>query len=195
MSDEQLIKEITSGNHAAFKSLMEKYQLQVFRTVTGFVHTKEDAEEVTQDIFVRVYQSLSSFQHDAEFSTWLYRITINMCLNFLRRNRKNRLLQSLEAIFTLRSEEKTPQEELESAERDRHIRMAIDSLPEKQRMAFILSRYEEMPQKKIAAVMNRSEGAVEQLLQRAKENLKKRLSTPYERANKKETDKLIKSYR
>jgi RNA polymerase sigma-70 factor (ECF subfamily) len=125
-----------------------------------------------------VYQSLSSFQHDAEFSTWLYRITINMCLNFLRRNRKNRLLQSLEAIFTLRSEEKTPQEELESAERDRHIRMAIDSLPEKQRMAFILSRYEEMPQKKIAAVMNRSEGAVEQLLQRAKENLKKRLSTP-----------------
>jgi len=69
-------------------------------------------------------------------------------------------------------------EELESAERDRHIRMAIDSLPEKQRMAFILSRYEEMPQKKIAAVMNRTEGAVEQLLQRAKENLKKKLSTP-----------------
>lgn len=178
MSDEQLIKEITSGNHAAFKSLMEKYQLQVFRTVTGFVHTKEDAEEVTQDIFIRVYQSLSSFQHDSEFSTWLYRITVNMCLNFLRRNRKNRLLQSLEAIFTLNSEEKTPLEELESAERDRHIRMAIDSLPEKQRMAFILSRYEEMPQKKIAAVMNRTEGAVEQLLQRAKENLKKKLSTP-----------------
>ncbi len=178
MSDEQLIKEITSGNHAAFKSLMQKYQLQVFRTVMGFVHTKEDAEEVTQDIFVRVYRSLSSFQHDAEFSTWLYRITINMSLNFLRSNRKNRLLQSLEAIFSLRSEEKTPLEELEYAERDRRIRRAIDSLPEKQRMAFILSRYEELPQKKIAAVMNRSEGSVEQLLQRAKENLKKKLGTP-----------------
>jgi len=178
MSDEQLIKEIISGNNDAFKSLMEKYQLQVFRTVMGFVHTKEDAEEVTQDIFVRVYQSLSAFQRDSEFATWLYRITINMSLNFLRRNRKSRLLQSLEAIFSLRSEEKTPLEELENAERDRRIRVAIDSLPEKQRMAFILSRYEEMPQKKIAAVMNRSEGAVEQLLQRAKENLKKKMSTP-----------------
>lgn len=178
MSDEQLIKDIISGNQAAFKNLMEKYQLQVFRTVMGFVHLKEDAEEVTQDIFVRVYQSLSSFHHDAEFSTWLYRITVNTSLNFLRSNRKNRLLQSLEAIFSHRSEEKTPLEELEHAERDRRIRMAIDALPEKQRMAFILSRYEELPQKKIAAVMNRSEGAVEQLLQRAKENLQKKLSTP-----------------
>ncbi|MDD4632144.1 MAG: RNA polymerase sigma factor [Proteiniphilum sp.] len=178
MSDEQLIKEITLGNHAAFKNLMEKYQLQVFRTVMGFVHIKEDAEEVTQDVFVRVYQSLSSFHHDAEFSTWLYRITVNTSLNFLRSNRKNRLLQSLETIFSHRSEEKTPLEELEHAERDRRIRMAIDALPEKQRMAFVLSRYEELPQRKIAAIMNRSEGAVEQLLQRAKENLQKKLSTP-----------------
>jgi RNA polymerase sigma-70 factor (ECF subfamily) len=178
MSDEQLIGEIVSGNHAAFKSLMDKYQLQVFRTVMGFVHTKEDAEDVTQDIFVRVYQSLSTFQYESEFSTWLYRITLNMSLNFLRRNRKSGLQQSLETIFSLHSEEKTPLEKLESAERDRRIRMAIDSLPEKQRMAFILSRYEELPQKKIAAVMNRSEGAVEQLLQRAKENLKKKLTGP-----------------
>jgi len=101
-----------------------------------------------------------------------------MSLNFLRSNRKKRLLQSLEALFTLRSEEKNPLEELESAERDRRIRQAIDSLPERQRMAFILSRYEELPQKKIAAVMNRSEGAVEQLLQRAKENLQKKLTIP-----------------
>ena len=178
MSDEQLIKEIISGNQAAFMALMEKYQLQVFHTVMGFVHTKENAEEVTQDIFVRVYQSLSSFHHDAEFSTWLYRITVNMSLNFLHSNRKNRLLQSLETILFHRSEEKTPLEKLELAERDKRIRMAIDSLPEKQRMAFILSRYEELSQKKIAAVMNRSEGAVEQLLQRAKENLQKKLSTP-----------------
>ncbi len=178
MSDEQLIKEVISGNHAAFKSLMEKYQLQVFRTAMGFVHSKEDAEEVTQDIFVRVYQSLSSFQHESEFSTWLYRITVNTSLNAIRNNRRNRLLQSLEVIFSLHSEEKTPLEELESAERDRRIRRAIDSLPEKQRMAFILSRYEELPQKKIAAVMNRSEGAVEQLLQRARENLQKKLGIP-----------------
>ncbi|MFA6736958.1 MAG: RNA polymerase sigma factor [Saccharofermentanales bacterium] len=176
MSDEQLIREITAGNDAAFKTLMERYQLQVFRTVMGFLHTKEDAEDVTQEVFIRIYQSLNTFQGGSEFSTWLYRITINMSLNFLRSNRKKRMLQSLEALFTLRSEEKNPLEELESAERDRRIRKAIDSLPERQRMAFILSRYQELPQKKIAAVMNRSEGAVEQLLQRAKENLQKKLS-------------------
>jgi len=176
MSDEQLIREITAGNDAAFKTLMERYQQQVFRTVMGFVHTKEDAEDVTQEVFISVYRSLHTFQGESEFSTWLYRITVNMSLNFLRSNRKKRLLESLEALFTLRSDEKTPLEELESAERDRRIRKAIDSLPEKQRMAFILSRYEELPQKKIAAVMNRSEGAVEQLLQRAKENLQKKLS-------------------
>jgi RNA polymerase sigma-70 factor (ECF subfamily) len=99
-----------------------------------------------------------------------------MSLNFLRRNRKKRVLQSLETLFTLRSDEKNPLEEMESIERDRRIRKAIDTLPERQRMAFILSRYEELPQKKIAAVMNRSEGAVEQLLQRAKEILQKKLS-------------------
>ncbi|MDP3461372.1 MAG: RNA polymerase sigma factor [Bacteroidales bacterium] len=175
MSDEELVREITSGNDAAFMALMDKYQRQVFRTVMGFVHTKEDAEEITQDIFIRVFKSLNTFQGKSEFSTWLYRITVNTSLNFIRRTGKNRLLQSLETIFSLRSEEKTPLEELESAERDRRIRKAIDSLPEQQRMAFVLNRYEELPQKKIAAVMNRSEGAVEQLLQRAKENLKKKL--------------------
>ncbi|NLY24061.1 MAG: RNA polymerase sigma factor [Bacteroidales bacterium] len=176
MSDEQLIKEITAGNDTAFRTLMERYQRQVFRTAMGFVHMKEDAEDITQEVFIRVYQSLHTFQGESEFSTWLYRITVNMSLNFLRRNRKKRVLQSLETLFTLRSDEKNPLEEMESAERDRRIRKAIDTLPERQRMAFILSRYEELPQKKIAAVMNRSEGAVEQLLQRAKENLQKKLS-------------------
>ncbi|MDD2515114.1 MAG: RNA polymerase sigma factor [Proteiniphilum sp.] len=175
MSDEILIKEVIAGNNAAFKTLMERYQLLVFRTVMGFVHLKEDAEDITQEVFIRVYQSLHTFQGESEFSTWIYRITVNMSLNFLRSNRKKRLLQSLEALFILRSEEKTPLEELESTERDRRIRKAIDSLPEKQRMAFILSRYEELSQKKIATIMNRSEGAVEQLLQRAKENLQKKL--------------------
>lgn len=176
MSDEQLIHEILSGDTSAFKTLMEKYQLQVFRTVMGFVHVKEDAEDITQDIFVKVYQSLTSFKGESEFSTWLYRVTVNMSINFITRNRKNRLLQSLEDVFTKPSSEKTPLEQLEESERDQRIRKAIDSLPEKQRTAFILSKYEELPQKTIASVMNTSEGAIEQLLQRAKNNLQRKLS-------------------
>ena len=100
-----------------------------------------------------------------------------MSINFVNRNRKNRFLQSLEDIFYKPSGEKTPLEQLEESERDQRIRKAIDSLPEKQRTAFVLSKYEELPQKTIASVMNISEGAVEQLLQRAKNNLQKKLST------------------
>lgn len=176
MSDEQLIHEILSGDTSAFKTLMEKYQSQVFRTTMGFLHSKEDAEDITQDIFVKVYQSLTSFKGESEFSTWLYTVTVNMSINFITRNRKNRLLQSLEDIFSRPSSEKTPLEQLEESERDQRIRKAIDSLSEKQRTAFILSKYEELPQKTIASVMNTSEGAIEQLLQRAKNNLQRKLS-------------------
>ncbi len=177
MSDEQLIHEIILGDTSAFKILMEKYQSQVFRTVMGFVHSKEDAEDITQDIFVKVYQSLTSFKGESELSTWLYRITVNISINFVNRNRKSRLLQSLEDIFHKPSNEKTPLEELEELERDQHIRKAIESLPETQRTAFILSKYEELSQKEIAKIMNKTEGAIEQLLQRAKNSLQKKLTT------------------
>lgn len=176
MSDEQLIHEIISGDTTAFKTLMEKYQSQVFRTVMGFVHFKEDAEDITQEIFVKIYQSLTFFKGESEFSTWLYRIAVNMSINFVNRNRKSRLLQSIEDIFHKQSGEKTPLEEMEKSERDQHIRKAIDSLPEMQRTAFILSKYEELPQKEIARIMNKTEGAIEQLLQRAKTSLQKKLS-------------------
>lgn len=175
MSDKELIQDIIAGNSSAFKGLMEKYQLQVFRVVVGFLHSKEDAEDVTQEIFVKVYQWLHKFRGDSEFSTWLYRIAVNMSLNYIRRNQKNTLLQSLEDVFYKISGDKTPLDELEESERDQRIKKAIDSLPEKQRTAFVLSKYEELPQKRIAAIMNTTEGAVEQLLQRAKTNLQKKL--------------------
>ncbi len=176
MADKELIQEILLGNNNAFKTLVEKYQQQVFRVVMGFVHSKEDAEDVTQDIFIKVYQSLSSFKGKSEFSTWLYRVAVNMSLNFINRNKKNSILESLEKLFHKSSDEKTPLEQMEDAERDKLIQEAIDSLPEKQKTAFVLSRYEELSQKKIASIMDTTEGAVEQLLQRAKANLQKKLS-------------------
>jgi RNA polymerase sigma-70 factor (ECF subfamily) len=102
---------------------------------------------------------------------------VNISINFVNRNRKSRLLQSLEDIFHKPSNEKTPLEELEELERDQHIRKAIESLPETQRTAFILSKYEELSQKEIAKIMNKTEGAIEQLLQRAKNSLQKKLTT------------------
>lgn len=85
MTDEQLIKEIRSGNLTAFSTLMERYQQQVFRVAMGFLHVKEDAEDLTQEIFIRLYETLHTFHADAAFSTWLYRITVNMSRNQLHR--------------------------------------------------------------------------------------------------------------
>ncbi|MCK9303951.1 MAG: RNA polymerase sigma factor [Bacteroidales bacterium] len=176
MSDEQIIQDIISGNKDAYRELVEKYQRMVFRTAIGFLHSREDAEDITQDIFIKVYESLKSFKGKSEFSTWLYRITINTSINFANRNKKNWLLQSIENLFDKSNNEKNPLELLETSERDHMVREAIDSLPDAQRTAFVLSKYEELPQKKIALIIGKSEGAVEQLLNRAKMNLQKKLN-------------------
>ncbi len=175
MSDSKLIQDILAGNNNAFRELIEKYQDRVFRTAMGFVHSKEDAEDITQEVFINVFQSLHKFKGDSEFSTWIYRITVNNSLNFINRNKKNWFLQSIDEIFNKSDDNNTPLEDLEMKERDERIKKAIDSLPESQRTAFVLSKYEELSQREIAQIMKRTEGAIEQLLQRAKNNLQKKL--------------------
>lgn len=179
MSDEQLIQEILSGNTLAFQALVRKYQQPVFRTAMGFVHSKEDAEDITQDVFLQVYRSLSTFQGHSKFSTWLYRITLNTSINHVNKNKWRNFFtissDVLMNIFNRSNEEKNPQQQLEVNEREKMIRQAIDQLPEKQRTAFILSKYEELSQREIAEIMETTEGAVEQLLQRAKIFLRKKL--------------------
>jgi RNA polymerase sigma-70 factor (ECF subfamily) len=181
MSEQEIIQAIINGDQSKFEWLVEKYQTMVFRTAMGFVHTKEDAEDLTQDVFICAFQSLASFQGNSEFSTWLYRITVNISINQLNRNKHRAFLQFtgdlLQNPFNRESGNRNPHQELEQTEQDAAIRKAIDSLPDKQRTAFVLSKYDDLPQKEIAAIMQCSEGSVEQLLQRAKANLQKKLST------------------
>ncbi|MBK7099695.1 MAG: RNA polymerase sigma factor [Sphingobacteriales bacterium] len=82
MSDSEIIKNILEGNNADYKLLIEKFQNQIFRVAIGFVHNKEDAEEITQDVFVKAFRNLSSFSGKSSFSTWLYRIAVNQSINF-----------------------------------------------------------------------------------------------------------------
>jgi len=179
MSEQQIIQAILNGDNSKFELLVEKYQTMVFRTALGFVHSKEDAEDLTQDVFISVFQSIRSFQGNSEFSTWLYRITVNTSINHLNRNKRKAFLQIagdlLQNIFNKESGDNNPHQELEQTEQNRAIQKAIDSLPEKQRTAFVLSKYDDLTQKEIAAIMQSTEGSVEQLLQRAKTNLQKKL--------------------
>ena len=164
---------------------MEKYQPLVFRTCIGFVHDKDDADDLTQEVFIQAYQSLSRFRGNSAFSTWLYRIAVNASLNSVRRSSKNFIVQRFNSLF---GSEKTSDIPFSQADADDpenilirkehvvRVQKAIDSLPENQRTAIILSKYDDLSQKEIAAIMNITEGAVESLLQRAKQNLREKLS-------------------
>lgn len=182
MDDNEYIKAIRQGEHEKFRFLVEKYQANVFRTALGFVHCKADAEDLTQEIFICAYRSLDRFREEAAFSTWLYRITLNVCCSYVKKNKPYSLLRLTGELFQqvlhLPDKSPSPEEQLIGKQTATLFRNALDSLPEKQKRAFILSKYDELPQKEIARIMNLTEGAVEQLLQRAKINLQKKLKRP-----------------
>ncbi|HRN48696.1 MAG TPA: RNA polymerase sigma factor [Niabella sp.] len=176
MLDSEIIKNVLEGNIADYRLIIEKFQNQIFRVAIGFVHNKEDAEEIAQDVFVKAFRNLSSFSGKSSFSTWLYRIAVNQSINFLRSKKRKNVWQTIDSIFNLSSKEKKPDEGLELKDTAKMLKDALDNLPVNQRTAFILSKYEELNQKQIAIIMNSSKGAVEQLIFRAKNNLRKQLS-------------------
>lgn len=178
MSDKVWINEILNGEREKFSFIVEKYQTMIFRIAMGYTHSKEDAEDLTQDIFIQIYRSLASFRQESEFSTWIYRITVNQCINFSNKNKIRKLFVDISNSFSnlLHSDDnQNALEKMETDEQNRKIKKAIDTLPARQKEAFILSKYNDLSQREIAETMNISVGAVEQLLQRAKDKLKKNL--------------------
>jgi len=186
MNDSELIKLILDGDRDRFRILVEQHQQMVFRTCMGFVHNREDAEDLAQDVFVQAYRSLSGFKGESAFSTWIYRIAVNASLNKIRKSSRNSVFQRLDTLFGQeRNKElslpldspENPEEILIKEEHAVWIHKALDSLPDNQKTAVILSKYDDLPQKEIAEIMNLTEGAVEALLQRAKKNLREKLSS------------------
>lgn len=185
MSDNELIQEIVLGNWSMFHQLLERHQAQVFRTCMGFVHQKEDADDLTQEVFIQVYQSLPSFKGDSEFTTWLYRIAVNRALNFVRDQQKRSIFSRLESFFlgdnavqsfSDQAINENPEQQLIHREEREMVSKALSKLPEKQRVAIVLSKYDDLSQREIATILNITEGAVESLLQRAKTTLRKELA-------------------
>lgn len=182
MHDDELINSILNGERLGFKQLMEKYQPNVFRIAVGFVHNRDDADEIVQDVFVKVYQSLSTFNGKSAFTTWLYRIAVNTSINYLRRQKRTTFWTNITELLHIASKEKAAETKLVEKSNAEIIRAAINALPEKQQMAFVLLKYEDLSQKEVAAIMHISEGAVEQLVHRARNNLKKNLENKLEEA-------------
>lgn len=179
MDDTELIQNVLNGNQRDFERLVEKYQSTVFRIAIGLLHNKEDAEEIVQDVFIKVYKSLSSFDAKAAFSTWLYRVTVNASLNVLRKKKRQKLWVELSDILQLISKEKQADALLTEQSDNTLIYQAMNELPALQRVAFVLSKYEELPQARVAEILHLSTGAVEQLIYRAKRNLQQKLEKKF----------------
>ncbi len=193
MTDSEVIIKILSGDRDKFRVLVEKYQSMVFRTCIGFLHDKDDADDLTQDIFLQAYQSLNGFKGEASFSTWLYRIAVNASLNKVRKKTGHPVFQRIDSflqsakgkeVFPPVSDTDNPESILIRHENSKWVQNALDSLPENQRTAIVLSKYDDLSQKEIADILNTTEGAIEALIQRAKANLRVKLSYSYKKNKK-----------
>ena len=179
MDEASFIKRLQVGEESAFKTLVDDNQQMVVNTCFGFLHNYEEAEDTAQEVFIQVYNRISTFRGDSKLTTWIYRIAVNKSLNKLR-SRKSTFLVALDSVFGSEyNHEKQasddPYKSLENQERAKIMHNAIDKLPENQKTAFILSKYQGQPNKKIAEVMNQTLSSVEALLNRAKKNLQKYL--------------------
>ena len=180
--DVALMEEIGKGDFEAFQELVEIHQGAVIGTVAKMLGGPSDAEDIAQQVFLRVWKSASRYKPQAKFTTWLFTITRNLVFNEVRRRQRKPTVSVEEReesshVVVEDSHTIAPDEDVLQAELENAIDRAIQELPEKQRMAVILRRYEEMPYEEIGKVISMSVPAVKSLLFRARTQLKESLRT------------------
>ena len=193
-SDVQLMLDVKSGDDSSFELLLRKYRTPVVNFLNRMVRDAAAAEDLAQEVFLRVYRARGEYLPSAKFTTWMFRIATNLALNALRdgryRHQEISIDHSLGAADgeneqpALEVPDRQPSIELELIRRDRaeRIRRAVEALPEKQRVAVLLHKYQEMDYDEIARVLGCSESALKSLLFRAYETLRVELAPLVETA-------------
>jgi RNA polymerase sigma-70 factor (ECF subfamily) len=181
--DLELMLRVRAGDAESFDQLLNRHRGPLVGFLFRMVHDQALAEDLAQDVFLRVYQSRERYQPEAKFTTWLYRIATNLALNAIR-DRKESSRSAMpegEPADAASMAERLPdgrpsaEQALIESDRERLIRGAVDSLPQNQRAAVILHKYQEVDYRQIAEVLGVSESAVKSILFRAYENLRGRL--------------------
>ncbi len=182
--DVRLLKQ---GNQNAFQQLIGETHREILRLAFRFTNNSDDAKDIMQDVYLDAWRHINQFREEAQIRTWLYRITVNKSLNFLRKskNRNGNLAQTRSNEYQPLPIEPaagagcSPEKPLETKELRHLLESALNRLPESQRTAFLLFHHEDLTYKQIAEIMETSVGAVESLLVRAKANLRKMLGEYY----------------
>jgi RNA polymerase sigma-70 factor, ECF subfamily len=187
-SDVQLMLDVKAGDEQSFELLLQRYRTPLVNFLYRMVRVREEAEDLAQEVFLRVYRARQDYVPSAKFTTWLFRIATNLALNSVRDNRYQRMEVSLDAPVTVDSEdgdekvldvaEKNPniEQHLIEEARKKMIRHSIDKLPAKQRAAVLLHKYQELDYGDIAKILECSESALKSLLFRAYETLRVELA-------------------
>ena len=180
---EDLMARIAKGDDDAFEILVNRHQTSIFNLIYRFIGDRTQAKDLAQEVFLRVWHAAKSYKPEAKFTTWIYRITANLCFNELKSARRKKWLRffhsdeenrdTIEENFADQSP--SPEELLLAKERSRQIASALQGLPENQRMALILKRYDDLSYQEIAKVIGCSVSAVESLLVRAKRTLQEKI--------------------
>ena len=155
----------------------------MYNTALGYLQNTQDAEEITQDVFITIGEKANTFKGKSKVSTWIYRITVNKSLNQIKK--RNRISKDLEEIQDFhRIDFQHPGVLLENREKTKYLFFVINSLNERQKTAFILSYIENLPRQEVAGIMKTTLKSVESLLQRGKMNLRKKLISIYPEGNR-----------
>ena len=184
-SSEDLMARVAKGDEGAFEILVNRHQTSILNIIHRFIGDRTQAKDLAQEVFLRVWQGAKTYKPEAKFTTWIYRITANLCLNELK---SSRLIKWFSFHHSDEGNEKSVEETysngspsaedlLLAKERSRQISAALKGLPENQRMALVLKRYDDLSYQEIAQILGCSVSAVESLLVRAKRNLQEKLKT------------------
>lgn len=188
MLPEELLQRTGMGDQAAFRQLYELYKDKVYNTCLFYLQHAPEAEEAVQDVFIEVHHSAATFQSRSTVLTWIYRITVNKCLDRIRHRKRQKRFAFVTSLFNPVSGQlmhdpagfEHPGMLAENKEKGKMLFRAIRELPENQQSAFLLKHLEGCSQKEVAEIMDISEKALESLLQRAKANLRKILGDFYD---------------
>jgi RNA polymerase sigma factor (sigma-70 family) len=187
LHEDILVSELKKGSESAFKNLVDTYQKKVFNTSLSFVHNIEDAEDVSQEVFIEIFKAMTGFREDSSLNTWIYRITVNKSLEFIRKRKVKKRFALLSSLFGDEQQKfqvpdfNHPGLVMEDQEMGKILYEAIGKLPKNQNVAFVLHNIEGLSYQEVAGVLQTTLSSVESLIFRAKSNLRKYLISYYKK--------------
>ena len=191
MNETELIALLKQKDRAAFKSIVETWQDMVYNTALGILQNEEDAEDVTQEVFIKVFEAVSSFKGESKFSTWVYRITVSKAMDHIRKKKRKKRFAFIQGLYGKNDAPVIdppdffhPGISMENKENAAVLFKAMEQLPPNQKTAFVLNKVEGLSYQEIGDIMKITDSAVDALLHRAKTNLKKILAAYYKALNK-----------